>query len=247
MVSARPLPRSPSFVPRRLRLAVEVVRALRELPSVEITVSGGEAEREIYESFVRRHPLLPIIGRKELGVALVTVPDRLDTLLGGPSARHLRSKSRRAREAGYRFGAIDPAGELDAIHAINVSTEFRQGGRLPPIYLDRALLEAWAGRPGHYFGVRAPSGELAAYLYGRVLGELFLFDTIIGHARHLEHGVMYLLVQEVLATLIGLSPEERPKWAMYDTILGASAGLRIFKAQVGFAPYRVRWAWSDNG
>ena len=37
--------------------------------------------------------------------------------------------------------------------------------------------------------------------------------------------------------------ERSPRWLMYDTLLGASEGMRYFKDAMGFSPYWVRWKW----
>lgn len=227
-----------------LRRAVEVVRAWRSLPEVEIRMWGGPHERWVFERFVRPHPLLPVLGRKELGVALIRIPERPSALLEGPARRHLRSKARRAREAGYAFGPLDALAELEAIRRINLSSETRQGGRLPEVYSDRALLQRWAAQPGSHYGVRAPCGTLAAYVYVRRIGEVAILDTLLGHANALPDGVMYLLVQETLTTLAAAPAQARPRWVMYDTWIGASEGLRTFKQRIGCEPYRVRWRWS---
>ena len=229
---------------RRLGQAVEIVEAWRTLPQVEIRLWGGVAERAVFDSFVRRHPLCPLVGRKELGAALLRLPDGLGPFMEGRARRQFRARARRAQDEGFAFGPIDPVAELASIRAVNVSAEVRQGSPLPQVYRDRSMLERWAAQPGRYFGVRPSSGPLAAYLYGRHVGEVFIVDTLLGHVDALPKGVMYLLVREVIAALIALPPRERPTWVMYDTWFGASEGLRTFKQQLGFEPHRVRWRWS---
>jgi hypothetical protein len=34
---------------------------------------------------------------------------------------------------------------------------------------------------------------------------------------------------------------------MYDTYIGAGAGMRTFKERCGFQPYRVKWVWTPDG
>ncbi len=226
--------------------AFEVVQAYRSLPTVEIRMWGGVPERRVFERFVRRHPLFPVVGRKELGVALIAIPERPCALFEGHARRHLRFRARRARDAGYTFGPIDPLAELESIRSVNCSAETRQGGRLPEVYSDRTLLARWAAQPGSHFGVRLPSGTLAAYAYVRHVGEVAILDTLLGHAEALPDGVMYLLARETLAALAATPPSTRPGWVMYDTWIGASEGLRTFKQRIGFEPYRVRWRWSPR-
>ena len=52
-------------------------------------------------------------------------------------------------------------------------------------------------------------------------------------------GVMYLLLADIACRLID---EHRYNYLMYDTYLGALPGLREFKRELGFAPYRIRYA-----
>jgi hypothetical protein len=58
---------------------------------------------------------------------------------------------------------------------------------------------------------------------------------------------MYLLMTDVIEEKFELAKTAgNPKWIMYDTWLGASAGLRQFKAVLGFSPYWVRWRWVES-
>ena len=71
---------------------------------------------------------------------------------------------------------------------------------------------------------------------------LWTVDYVLGHGDHLNSGIMYLLMTYVIEEKFELAKTVgNPQWIMYDTWLGASAGLRQFKAVLGFSPYWVRW------
>jgi ubiquinone/menaquinone biosynthesis C-methylase UbiE len=58
---------------------------------------------------------------------------------------------------------------------------------------------------------------------------------------------MYLLMAHVIEEKFELAKTAgNPKWIMYDTLLGATPGLRQFKAVLGFSPYWVRWRWAET-
>jgi hypothetical protein len=50
---------------------------------------------------------------------------------------------------------------------------------------------------------------------------------------------MYLLITSSISNLI--DSNINIKFVMYDTIFGASDGLRLFKKRLGFKPYLVKW------
>jgi hypothetical protein len=78
-------------------------------------------------------------------------------------------------------------------------------------------------------------------------GDSVVISMILGHADALEHGVMYLLVSEVVrATMDTRRPDGSPHWLMYDTFWGAAPGLAYFKQRLGFEPYTVAWSWLDR-
>lgn len=115
-------------------------------------------------------------------------------------------------------------------------------------YLDRSkLVEYFSGKPNLH-GVFNNSGQLRAYAYVPVCGEIAVLSRLLGHADDLDAGIMYLLISEVIRELIELRSDSRsPGWLMYDTFFGATTGLRYFKERLGFKPYRVRWIWDPNG
>jgi len=95
--------------------------------------------------------------------------------------------------------------------------------------------------------VKCPGGIVVAYALVPNLGDLWLVDYVLGHGDHLNSGIMYLLMANVIEEKFELAKTTgNPKWIMYDTWLGARPGLRQFKAVLGFSPYWVRWRWAGS-
>jgi hypothetical protein len=91
--------------------------------------------------------------------------------------------------------------------------------------------------------VRCPDGKVVAYALVPSIGDLWTLDYVLGHGDHLNSGIMYLLMAHVIEEKFELAKTAgNPKWIMYDTWLAASAGLRQFKAVLGFSPY-----WAGGG
>lgn len=226
----------------RLEHLVRIIRQVRSLPEVEVRMWGGEAARSMHASFTRPHPKYRLIQSKRWGAALLPLPGTFEEYLGGAARSYLRRKRNHALSRGYRFGTFAPLERLDEILDINLSKQVRQGQTMRSDYLDRDDLRAYFRDKERIRGVLDEGGVLRAYAYTPVLGEVFVFDRLLGHARHLEEGIMYLLVSETIREMIERKAERGfPAWAMYDTILGAHPGLRFFKEQLGFRPYKVRW------
>ena len=80
---------------------------------------------------------------------------------------------------------------------------------------------------------------LVAYLWLYRAGELALVSTILGHAEHLEDGVMYRL-------FLGMLERQYPLGGtvVYNRFDSGTEGLRFFKTRLGFAEGDVTWALS---
>ena len=221
------------------------IRELRGLPTLDIVLSGGEACRGYYRVFTGRHPRWRFIQNKKWGVALASVPERPEEYRTEVS-RLMRRRVKRASEAGYKVGRIDPAARIPEIMAINHSASERQGQPIHPDYLDESEVRAFHGRTGDVFGVSDADGTLCAYLTVRVCGDVAIIERLLGHVDVLDQGVMYLLIMGTMEDLIGRRRESgSPKWLMYDMFSGASEGMRDFKHVIGCRPYRVNWTWRD--
>jgi hypothetical protein len=229
---------------RRWERSMTVLRA----PRVRIDLYGGPEARAAYEAFTARHRVFRMTAAKRWGVALVRLPASFDEYLAGGSMEYLRRQRRRAEKAGYRYGQVSPHAHLDAILEINRSAPTRQGRAMSGSYLDPDQVARAFADHQDVRAILDADGRLRAYADVPVIGDAFVYSRILGHADHLDRGVMYLLVSEVIREHIEAAREGKPgpSWAMYDTFWGASPGLAYFKERAGFRPYTVDWVWRDQ-
>ncbi len=232
---------------RVARLAT-VVRQVLSLPEVEIRLWGDDRCQRAYRYYTRRHPRYWIIRNKVWGVALMPLPDSFEEYLRGRDRQALRTNRNRSLSAGYSFRDFSPVERLDEMVEVNRSLPVRQGRPIAASYIERQQLASYFEGIPSVFGVFNAEGRLRAYAHVPVCGEVGDVVRLLGHGEDLDHGVMYLLLSEVIRHLIDRKNRLGfPRWVMYDTFLGASPGLRYFKERMGFRPCRVRWTWTPEG
>ncbi len=230
---------------KRISQLAEIVKTIRSLPKAEIVLGSDGNGQRLYNAFTARHPHYFIIERKEMGVALITLADfenadsYTQSVNGKNSAAYY---ARKARRAGYTFRAFDPAVMKDAIYAVNTSAGERQGRSMDASYLNPDF-QYPADEGNVYYGV-FKDNELVAYLWIVYTGELTVLNRLLGHAAHLNDGVMYLLVTAYVEEV--LQHKSALKYVMYDTFFGASDGLKLFKTRCGFKAHRVKWKIAEN-
>lgn len=154
--------------------------------------------------------------------------------------RTARKRADRAARLGYRFEEIRRENYDQDIYEINTSLERRQGRPMAKSYSEKI----------HYLPLPTypcPRHRISTYgvLYGRRLtaylwlyrsGELALVSTILGHGKHLENDVMYLLFQEVVE-----AEGAHGGTFVYNRHDSGTDGLRYFKERLGFEPRTVEW------
>jgi len=214
---------------------------------VTVSMFGDKYAKERFRYFSSPHPRFPLIPRKSLGAAMIN--------LQGSYADYRRSKFRplakrklkSANQRKYLYAKIDAVSAIDQIMEINASRPERGGKPMLPLYLNRSKFELIVGEIGNAHVVKCPDGKVVAYALVPNIGDVWTFDYLLGHGDHLNSGVMYLLMAHVIEEKFELAKTAgNPKWIMYDTWLGANAGLRQFKAVLGFSPYWVRWRWTGS-
>lgn len=219
-------------------------REVARLPRVEIPLWGGETCEAMYRSFTSRHARFPLVQRKAWGIALLPLTDTFETYFSDPERSLLRRKARRAEKKGYRYDRFLARSRLDELLAINASAPERQGRAMDDAYLDADAFASSLDRCPEFRGVFDREGTLVAYAEVPVCGDLFLLSRLLGHEEHLDEGVMYLLIGEVVREMTARREGTgHPAWGMYDTMVGAGPGLRFFKERLGFRSYNVRWVW----
>jgi hypothetical protein len=226
------------LMPYRLTITWEVATA----PRAQIALFGGPVAERAYESFTAPHPRFKAVGRKQWGVALLPLPTSFEEYLGGPSRELVRRKRKRAHSKGFSFGEFHAPERVKEILEINLSAPVRQGQAMEPNYLSEQAVQRFAKSAERLYGVFDAEGRLRAYAYAPLLGDVGSFHRLLGHAKVLQEGIMYLLISDVIATYIERKCEVgHPAWAMYDSFWGAREGLAHHKKRLGFRPYRVDW------
>ncbi|HXT82329.1 MAG TPA: hypothetical protein VN702_22395 [Acetobacteraceae bacterium] len=223
---------------------LRIVKDLLSKPPVLICLFGDKYCFDVYRSFKAPHPKFPFVGRKSFGVALRDLDGPFETLFSSPRFVYFRRKVRRAEKLGYRVERIDPRCRIEQVMDIHVSTGIRQNRAIRPDYLDRASVATYLSSPGPWYGVLDPEGALRAYCHLPVIGDCCFYSRILGDAKRLDDGIMYLLIHATVGAMHRhRSAHGYPRWVMYDMFLGGLEGLRNFKTRSGFVPERVTWIW----
>jgi hypothetical protein len=214
---------------------------------VTVSMFGSDYAGERFKYFSSPHPQFPLIPRKSLGAAMINLQesyaDYRQTKFRALAKRKLKS----AKQRKYSYTKIDAISAIDQIMEINGSRPERGGRPMPPLYFNRSEFEIILRDIGNAHVVKCPAGKVVAYALVPNIGDLWTLDYVLGHGDHLNSGIMYLLMAHVIEEKFELARTAgNPKWIMYDTWLGASAGLRQFKAVLGFSPYWVRWRWTGT-
>lgn len=217
---------------------------IRNLRTVSICMGNSRADLELFNAFNKKHPRFYVIRNKTVGIGLIQLdafssPEKyVEAVNGKNSAAYF---ARKAQRAGYLFSGIDPNRFTEAIHAIHLSTEERQGIAIDSAYLKK-IEQYPVDERNEFYGI-LKGNELVAYLWIVRSGELLLMNRIMGHAAHLKEGIMYLLVTQFIQQELKARTDLRTaaRFVMYDTMLGATPGLRMFKERCGFHPFRVTW------
>ncbi|MCX8053344.1 MAG: hypothetical protein N3B12_06015 [Armatimonadetes bacterium] len=232
---------------RRLQRLISILRELRQLPNVSITMCGDADCRRHYGYFTRFHRRLFIVRNKSWGVALLQIPDTFDEYLKGKEKQALRTNRNHAMKDGFRFDVFSPSAYAKDILEINLSSPLRQGLPMNEGYTDEHKVSIWIRSLPQLFGVFNREGALRAYAKVPFCGEVAIFARLLGHADDLEKGIMYLMISEIVRQCIERKQQcGQPKWLMYDTMVGGAVGIRYFKERLGFKPYRVKWRWSEG-
>jgi hypothetical protein len=221
-----------------LRGLLDDLRTAAAMPRVEIVLSRGRPEEEAaLRRFRSRHPRYKVVRLKSVGAALLPLDDITDVEDYLATRRTARRSVRRAAKLGYSAQTFDPDDRRTELLDIHSSLPERQGRPIDADYLDPDA--RWETGPHiEYLGVFR-DGVLVAYCKVQYAGDIAAMARVMGHGDHLANGVMFLLTAEIVRHVKSVRPYT--PYLFYDMIFGASAGLREFKAHLGFRPYYVRW------
>jgi hypothetical protein len=157
--------------------------------------------------------------------------------------RTARKRANRAARRGYTFGVIRREEHSEELFAINTSADRRQGRPMSESYLRPYRYSPLPEYPCERhqvrtYGVKSPEGQLAAYLWLYVSGQLRLCSSIIGHAAHLENEIMYLLFRGMLEAE---SERDSDGVVVYHRWDNGTDGLRFYKERVGLRDMPIAW------
>jgi hypothetical protein len=187
-------------------------------------------------------------GRYQNSCSIIVLSETFDDYYSGAAGYATRRKVRKAEKLGYTFAPIEHDDFIDDIYKINTSLDERQGRPMDEGYRVRPKpIRAGAAStcPRHrevWYGV-VHDGHLVAYTWVYMVGEMCLFNRILGHGEHMANGVMYQLVVGAIADLTATAGL---RYAMYERHTSGTEGLRFFKERMGFRPYWVDWQLGDE-
>lgn len=218
---------------------LKLLGEVKQLPTLEIALANDPKGRSLLQAFTKPHQRLFFIPNKKYGVAVIDLTQfanygqYLSTVSGKNSAAYF---SRKAIKAGMSFEKFDPRNKGSEILSINNSSSTRQGKSMDESYLQ--AIEYPNDAANHYVAVMY-NEIMVAYAWIIESQELLLLNRILGHSEYLDKGIMYYL----LTSVVGYAFENCPtsKYLMYDTMIGASDGLKMYKKRCGFASYIVKW------
>ena len=234
-------------VARRL----EDVQAMRNLPQMTICLMLDKTEgndpfyRTVVERFHRNavsvHPRYKVIPGFKYGVAccdLAAEPRGYQWIIESSARRNYKKAAR----TGYTFRRIDFNAHLADIGRIRRSTDVRQG-KVPTSFFEEVsrISDPPSRSSFHdypYFGVFF-GDQLRAYGSCLVSGELMSVEHILGHADHVEDGIVPMLLIEIAEYARQNYPSVR--YYCYGSFFGASPTMRRFKTKFGFSPHKVTW------
>ncbi|MET0819070.1 MAG: hypothetical protein ABWZ67_16010 [Solirubrobacteraceae bacterium] len=220
------------------------LRTAAAMPRVDIVLSRGRPREEaVLRDFRRRHPRFRVVGRKAVGVALLSLDGFADADDYLDGLRYARRRVRRAARLGYSVALFDPNQRRSEMFAIHASMPERQGRPIDPEYLDPDATYELAPDI-EYIGVFR-ADVVVAYCKLLYTGDIVAMARVMGHGDHLEEGVMFFLTAGIVEHVKSKHPETR--WVFYDMFFGAGAGLRSFKTHLGFQPHYVRWKRELSG
>lgn len=224
-------------IPKAARAALHLYRQARDLPTIETELHNDSIGRAVLAHFKTSLPRhRPLVW----GRACMEMPRGPDEYGHGRQFRALRTNCGRATGLGYRPARLDPQTYRLARHSCYQSSTVRQG---VPVEL-----EVWpfAGEPDDarmfLAGCQDRGGDTVAVSRILVSGQLAWMRNLIGHAAHVDSGVMYLLMRFCIDELSAQPDADRPRWLLFDGYFDLAPGMRYFQERIGAEPRNVRFS-----
>ncbi len=212
----------------------------------QVNEDNVEEYKRMFFHFTRLHRL-KLFKNKTIGVALIELEEYANfdeyynKVNGKNSAAYY---SRKAKKRKYVFERIDRNDYIEDIYEINTSAEERQGRKMSEDYFRK--VQSYKDVHNHqYFGVLNAERKLVAYCNIGFYGEFISINSLLGHKKFLNDGIMYFMMIELNKLIFDEYQQKGCRYIMYDTLLGAREGLRRFKEKLGYKGYRVKWLWEN--
>lgn len=216
-----------------------ILKEIGKLPKTKL-IFEGDKYRDTYKYFTKPHPKYKVFKNKTLGACLLEKPESFEKYLSGKERQNLRTSRNRSIKNGYTFSEINVKDYAEGILEINKSKAVRQGHEMNEVYFDKnAVIENSLDK--QCFGVFDSAGKIISYCYLIDAGNFLIISRLLGHADYLKEGVMYYMISACVEKWLNAGWWKDVKYFYYDTYFGASVGLKKFKYDLGFVPYKVKY------
>lgn len=226
---------------------ISIIKQIISLPKKTIEfIDDGETIEilQLYKYFNKRHPKYKIFKNKTIGVMLLEIPKDLESyekMISGKNG--VGYFSRRCTRFGYYTKYFIQKEHLDELFDINSSSQIRQGRKMADSYMKKLEPEQ-EYKSIRYYGVFSDKDILVGYIRLIMTPKVIIISRILGHDAYLKDNIMYLLFHDLIVNLITeFKNNEYEQYLMYDTIFGASEGLKLFKKRNCLIPYKVKWKY----
>lgn len=215
-------------------------KEIRQMKWIDFEISGISS-KAAYEGIFGK----PIKNKDYVAVrkniALLPIPDTLDEYVRGKTKQALRTNISRAAKNGYCCGYFTGIDYLDDIMEINLSSESRGGRKMEENYVSRDMVKEFLSDLPIMFGIFTSEGKLVGYIHVLITGTMMATNKIIGHEAHLDNGVMYFMITELVKE--NIEKKANVTHVMYANYLSgrSHAGYTYFKRKCGFEGYNVRF------
>lgn len=197
--------------------------------------------KDFYDSTCRRHSRFPIVRNLQYGVAICQLPKSFDEYWMMIEAS-VRRNCKKATRLLYRFEKINYNDHLKAIAQIQLSTDYRQGKKVPDHWGEvKPCTDPPSSNSVHdyvWYGIIGEEG-LVAYASCFICGQIGMVEHILGHDKYISDGIVPLLITGMAKDII--AKYTNVKYYAYGTFWGAEESMRRFKKKFKFMPHKVRW------
>lgn len=219
---------------------LSIKKEIRQMKWIDFEIDGMSSKvayEGIFDKQVEKRNYVAV--RKN--IALLPIPDTFDEYVRGKTKQALRTNVSRAVKNGYFCSYFNGLDYIDDIMEINLSSEIRGGRKMEERYTSCSMVKDFLLGSPVMFGTFTSEGKLVGYIHVLITGTMMATNKILGHADHLDDGIMYFMIAELVKRKI----EEKTNvtHVMYASYLSgrSHAGYTYFKRKCGFEGCNVRF------